>query len=88
MKAAGPIPAYDFAMATLTQAEIIAMSPEERLELVDMILSSFKDSPESIPTPEWHMDLLDERLEEADSSPETSVPWEIAKAELAQKGLR
>lgn len=88
MRANEAIPAHNPDMATLTQSEIVAMSPEERMGLIDMIWSSFEGAPESVPTPGWHCDLLDERLDEADRSPENSVPWEIAKAELAQKWLR
>jgi putative addiction module component (TIGR02574 family) len=61
-------------MATLTKSEIAALSVDERLALID-------DLWESIEEP------LDKRIDDADQFPEKSVPWEIARAELAKKWL-
>jgi putative addiction module component (TIGR02574 family) len=75
-------------MATLTKSEIAALSVDERFALVDEIYESFGGAEDTLEPPDWHKDLLDKRLEEAERSPEASIPWEVAKAELMKKWLR
>jgi len=63
-------------MAILTESEIAAMSPEERLGLIDMIWLSFKDSPDSLPTPAWHWEVIEKRLDAHERSPKPTYSWE------------
>ena len=48
-----------------TPQEILAaaqsLSPAERLQLVEAIWDSLLDTPEAIPMPDWHREVLDER---------------------------
>jgi putative addiction module component (TIGR02574 family) len=74
-------------MATLTKAEIAAMTPEDRLELIDDLWSSFEDDSEFLSTPDWHRQVLEERLAEADRNSRAGVPWEVVKAEMEEKRL-
>ena len=73
-------------MAILSQAEIAAMTIEERFELVDKIYESFRTVPPE--PPEWHTAVLEARLREADATPEAGIPWEEVKARLEKKWLR
>jgi putative addiction module component (TIGR02574 family) len=75
-------------MATLTKSEIAALSVDERLSLVDDIWESFRANPEALIPPDWHRQVLDERLDEAERNPGASIPWEVVKAEMAEKWLR
>jgi putative addiction module component (TIGR02574 family) len=74
-------------MATLTKSEIAAMSPEERLGLIDDIWCSFKDDPESLPSPEWHWDVIRARLDAQQQSPKPTQSWEAVRAEMEEKWL-
>ena len=52
--------------------EIESLSINERLALVDRIWSSLHTNPDSIPSPEWHEKLLEERIQRLESG-EASV---------------
>ena len=75
-------------MATLTKSEIAALSIDERLTLLDNLWESFENVQESLSPPDWHKEVLDRRLDEAERSPEASIPWEVARTELTKKWLR
>jgi putative addiction module component (TIGR02574 family) len=75
-------------MATLTKADIDALSVDERFALVDEIYDSFDGTEDTLEPPDWHKELLDQRLAEAGRSPEAGIPWEVARAQLTKKGLR
>jgi putative addiction module component (TIGR02574 family) len=74
-------------MATLTKSEIAALSVDERLALIDNLWESIEEPLELLATPDWHREVLDKRIDDADQFPEKSIPWEVAKAELAKKWL-
>jgi len=74
-------------MAVLTKAEISALSPSERLALIDDLWDSFE---EPLPArlladsvPEWQRTILDERLLDLEESPEQ----EISLAEARKQSL-
>jgi putative addiction module component (TIGR02574 family) len=58
--------------------EILRLPPDQRLRLVEDIWESLAASPQSVPVPEWHRQLLDDRL--ADPSEQPSRSWEDVKA--------
>ena len=43
-------------------AEIERMSLEERLQAMELLWSSIARTPEAVDSPEWHNDVLAERL--------------------------
>ena len=74
-------------MATLTKSEIAALSVDERLALIDNLWESIEEPLELLAHSDWHREVLDKRIDDADQFPEKSIPWEVAKAELAKKWL-
>ena len=68
-----------------TAQEIIAaaqsLSPAERLQLVEAIWDSLLNTPEAIPVPDWHREVLDERRK----SPAKMLDWEEVKAQLRDR---
>ncbi len=44
--------------------EIMRLSPDERLQLVEEIWDSLAAEPSQVPIPEWHRKELDRRLAE------------------------
>ena len=63
--------------------EILRLPAEERLQLVEDIWASLAASPESVPVPEWHRELLDDRLADPDEQPTRS--WEDVKANARRR---
>ena len=68
---------------TLTKEEIFDLSAEERLHLIESLWDSL--SPSEVPPPEWHKQLIDERLEDHRRNPDDSVSWEDFRDELFPK---
>lgn len=60
-------------------AEILRLSPEERIELLGDAWDAIAESPEDVPVPEWHVEVLEERLAEEDP---TYVSWEQLRERL------
>jgi putative addiction module component (TIGR02574 family) len=63
-------------LATMSQvriAEILKLSPEERLRLVELIWESLSASPVTVPLSDAHRSVIDERLAEHERYPEDVV---------------
>lgn len=54
--------------------EILQLPPAERLQLVEEIWESLAQSPDAVPVPEWHRELLDDRL--TDPAEQATQTWE------------
>jgi putative addiction module component (TIGR02574 family) len=55
--------------------EVLALPPEDRLQLVEDLWDSLAAEPEAIPVPDWHREELDRR--DRDPSPEHITPEEL-----------
>ena len=68
-----------------TVEDIIAaassLSPAERLQLVEAIWDSLLESPNTIPVPDCHCQVLDERRK----SPAEMLDWEEVKDRLRKR---
>lgn len=60
-------------------AEILRLPPEERIELLGDAWDAIAASPEDVPVPEWHVEVLEERLAEEDP---IYVSWEELRERL------
>jgi len=60
-------------------AEILRLSPEERIDLLGDAWDASAASPSEVPVPEWHLDELERRL--ADPHPKY-VSWEEVQERL------
>lgn len=58
--------------------QVLQLAPEERIQLIEDAWASLAATPESVPVPNWHRTLLDERL--ADPNEVGSRTWEEVKA--------
>jgi putative addiction module component (TIGR02574 family) len=65
--------------------EILRLPPDQRLQLVEDIWESLAASPTDVPVPDWHRELLDERL--ADPREQPALTWEEVQA-AARRGRR
>ena len=66
--------------------KIESLSVPERLALVDRIWSSLQSDPDSVPSPEWHKNLLEERVRRLESGEATVSPLEDVKKRLDALG--
>lgn len=66
--------------------EIESLSVQEKLALVDRIWSSLHTDPDVVPSPEWHAEVLEERLKRLESGEATVSPLSEVKERLEKLG--
>ncbi|MCC7510379.1 MAG: addiction module protein [Planctomycetes bacterium] len=71
-------------MATaLTQKQVAKLSVEDRLRLLELVWDSL--DAEDAPAPDWHEDVIDQRLKRMKEQPGQSVPWPEARKQLRKR---
>ena len=66
----------------IAQADIRQMPLSEKLALLETLWAEISSEPEQIEIPQWHKDILDERLQAAERGEVEVLDWEVAKAEI------
>lgn len=61
-----------------------SLTVKEQLEFVQALWKRIGDQ-QRVPSPEWHRQVLRERLAEHERNPRDVVPWEEVRAELRAK---
>jgi putative addiction module component (TIGR02574 family) len=68
-------------MATADLAELLQLSPEQKLDLIEALWDSL--SPENVPTPDWHRELLAERRANEDA--DLGDTWDVVRARIEKQ---
>jgi len=68
----------------LTSDEIRALSVEERLQLIEELWDSLADA-EALPVPDWHRQVVSERLAAYERDPDAGRPWDEVKADILDR---
>lgn len=63
------------------------MSVEEKLSTLEMLWNDLCRHEESIPVPQWHRDLLDERSRLVARGKTKYSSWETAKKRISSRAL-
>ncbi len=58
------------------------MSMKEKLQAIADIRESLGDNRDEIESPQWHLDLLQEREDRYRAGLEIPIPWDVAKQKL------
>jgi putative addiction module component (TIGR02574 family) len=66
----------------MNTSELFALSPSERLQLVQDLWDSLLQTPEAVPVYQWHQDELDSREQEYLKNPNAGSPWSEVKARI------
>lgn len=61
---------------------ILELPFEERLKLIEDIWNSIIINPKNIEIPDWHITVLNERLESYKKDPSNVTAWEDVKEKL------
>ena len=56
----------------------------EKLALLEALWIELSSEPDQIDIPQWHKDILDERMREAESGSVEIIDWEVAKQQIRQ----
>ena len=62
-----------------------AMSLQEKLAAMESLWEDLARTPESIESPAWHKDILDERRQRLAEGQSRFIDWETAKADIRNK---
>lgn len=63
-------------------AEILELPPEERLALAAAIWDSLASTPELVPIPDWHRELVADRIDEDESDPASVESWDVVRQRI------
>ena len=66
----------------LTPDELRQLSVEDRLQLIEDVWASLEADEDTIEVPEWHKQILDERLAEFERHPDEGQSWDEVKADI------
>jgi putative addiction module component (TIGR02574 family) len=61
------------------------LSPEEKLDYIHALWARFTADPEEVPIPEWHHEVIAERLAAAERGEGSARPWEAVRQDLLAK---
>lgn len=61
------------------------MTVREKLEAMEALWEDLVRTPESIESPAWHKEVLDERLRNLKEGKTQLIDWETAKEDLRKK---
>lgn len=68
-----------------TTLPLAQMSTEEKLSAMEAIWADLSREPDSLPTPEWHGRLLDERKAAVAAGQATYADWDEARERLRKR---
>jgi len=75
-------PVYHSTM--IGQEEIRQLPFPEKLALLEALWIELSSQPEKIEIPQWHKDILDERMQADDSGQVEWIDWEVAKQQIKE----
>jgi putative addiction module component (TIGR02574 family) len=61
------------------------LSTDEKLEYVQSLWDRIAARPEDVPIPDWHREVLEERLKAHRANPAAGRPWDEVRAEILNK---
>ena len=61
------------------------MSFPDKLQLLETLWDELSRSPDKLPSPAWHKDVLEERRRRVQSGLETFSDWETAKQDIRRR---
>ena len=73
-------------MSSVSLDDILAMSVDERIRLVEEVWDSIAATPEAVPLTAAQRQQLDKRLEAYEQNPQAGSSWEEVKARIVMSG--
>ena len=61
------------------------LSNDEQIEYVERLWNRIPSLPDDAPVPEWHMEIIEERLANYEKNGFEGIPWEEVEKELLQQ---
>jgi putative addiction module component (TIGR02574 family) len=61
------------------------LSVDEQIDYVQSLWDRIAASSDQVPVPEWHREILGERLKEDDRNPDAGESWDVVRERLRDK---
>src|SRR5262245_40332150 len=61
------------------------LSIDEQIEYVQSLWDRIAATPEQVPVPQWHREILDERIKEYDANPDAGESWDVVRERMRDK---
>lgn len=61
------------------------LTVEEKIDYIQSLWDRIAATPDTVPVPEWHKRVLDERLAAHQADPLAGTPWEEARDAIERK---
>ena len=58
---------------------------DKQIEYVQSLWDRIAATPEQVPVPEWHREILDERLRDLEANPDVGENWDVVRDRLRDK---
>ena len=69
----------------MTKIELSQMSIEQKLQVMELLWDDLCHEKPALVSPQWHGELLQQRLEESRLNPDRFIDWPDAKRVIAKK---
>jgi len=61
------------------------LSTDEKIDYLQSLWSRIAATPETVPVPDWHREIIGERLKEMDDNPDAGGDWQVVRERLSKK---
>src|SRR5262249_42390022 len=61
------------------------LSVDDQIAYVQSLWDRIAATPDQVPVPEWHREVLDERLKDYDANPDAGASWDVVRERLRDK---
>ena len=61
------------------------LSPDDQIDYVQSLWDRIVAKPDQVPIPDWHRQVIRQRMTDQEASPSEGQPWEKARDEIRKK---
>jgi putative addiction module component (TIGR02574 family) len=61
------------------------LTPDDQIEYVQSLWDRIAAKPEQVPVPEWHREVIRQRMADHEGSPAEGRPWDNVREEIRGK---
>jgi len=61
------------------------LSVDEKIDYLELLWSRIVVAPETVAAPEWHREVISERLRDLESDPSAGDSWEVVQKRLRDR---
>ena len=85
MKGIVPLDVFMLKPVPLPPPGFDELSVDEKIDYLQSLWDRIAATPQTIPVPDWHREILDERLKDLEADPDAGDSWEVVQERLRKK---